>query len=180
MPRASAHILTVLVFLVIITGTSRAGFNLADVQPSDRVAASKYFAVTGSLVSTFEFANLRRPIATTTTGTILVARISATTGVDDAASVPAHFELEQNFPNPFNMSTKIVYSVPLQSTVSMIVYDILGREVAALVKGDVTAGRHTVYFNNTAISSGTYFYRLTAVDRSGGVSVKMKKMILLK
>ncbi len=180
MPRASAHILTVLVFLSLVAGTARGGFNLADVQPSDRVAASKYFAVTGTHVSTFEFANLKRPIATTTTGTILVARISSTTGVDNENAVPDRFELDQNYPNPFNMSTKIVYSVPHQSTVSMVVYDILGREVASLVRGDVTAGRHTVDFGSAAISSGTYFYRLTAIDGSGGVNVKMKKMVLLK
>ena len=102
------------------------------------------------------------------------------TGVNDKVSLPLTFNLEQNYPNPFNPSTTINYSIPKQSYVTLKVYDILGREVAALVNQEEPAGIYTVRFgvgqdSSPDISSGIYFYQIKAGDY-----VSTKKMILLK
>lgn len=86
-----------------------------------------------------------------------------------------NFTLEQNYPNPFNPTTKIAYTIPEESNVSLKVFDLLGSEVAELVKGEIDAGRYEVTFNASNLSSGIYFYKLQA-----GRFVETKKMILLK
>lgn len=93
---------------------------------------------------------------------------------------PVAFELLQNFPNPFNLTTEISYSIPSTGHVSLRVFDILGREVATLIDGDENEGTHYVSWGATGrskdlVSSGVYFYRL----ESDGMK-KTRKMILLK
>jgi hypothetical protein len=95
--------------------------------------------------------------------------------VDGPEVIPVTYTLEQNYPNPFNPSTVIRYDVPKSSKVSLNVYDIMGREVAALVNDVQAAGRYEVVFSAQNISSGVYFYRLAA---DGFISVK--KMVLMK
>ncbi len=91
------------------------------------------------------------------------------------AGMPKHFALEQNYPNPFNPTTLISYQLPVASTVSLKVYDVLGREVATLVNEQQEVGAYSVTFNANALSSGIYFYRLQA-----GNFVATKKMMLVK
>ncbi|MDW8018912.1 MAG: S8 family serine peptidase [Chloroherpetonaceae bacterium] len=88
---------------------------------------------------------------------------------------PETFALEQNYPNPFNPTTVISYQLPVASTVSLKVYDMLGREVATLFSGRQAAGRYQATFNASGLASGMYFYRLQA-----GSYVETKKMMLLK
>ena len=88
---------------------------------------------------------------------------------------PVRFSLSQNYPNPFNPATKINYQLAVSSMVTLKVYDILGREVARLVHGRQNAGEYTVTFNAGSLSSGVYFYRLTA----GGFAAT-KKLMLIK
>jgi len=90
--------------------------------------------------------------------------------------IPNKFELNQNFPNPFNPSTTISYSLPQSETVTLKVYNIVGKEVATLLS-DVrqSAGRHQVSFNATDLSSGVYLYRIEAGD-----FIRTKKMTLIK
>jgi hypothetical protein len=90
-------------------------------------------------------------------------------------SVPANFRLEQNFPNPFNPSTTIDFSLPARAQTRLAVYNTLGQEVAALVNGELESGRHSVRFDATGLPSGTYFYRLTA-----GANMHTGKMNLLQ
>lgn len=90
-------------------------------------------------------------------------------------SLPNSFSLEQNYPNPFNPSTVISYQLSAVSNVELKVYDILGREVATLVNEEKLPGRYTVRFDATNLSSGVYFYKLTA-----GNFVETKKLILIK
>ncbi|HTY57419.1 MAG TPA: T9SS type A sorting domain-containing protein [Bacteroidota bacterium] len=98
------------------------------------------------------------------------------TGVNDRPDgTPKAFRLEQNYPNPFNPTTNIVYDVPEQSHVKMTVIDLLGREVAVVVDEVQPAGRYKAVFNASALTTGTYFYRLTA-----GTSVQTRKFLLLK
>ena len=99
-----------------------------------------------------------------------------TTGVEDAESgVPRWFALEQNYPNPFNPSTTIKFDLPNASNVRLGVYDILGREVSVLVKERRNAGVYEVKFDGSNLSSGVYFYRLSA-----GSYVETRKLLLLR
>ena len=97
--------------------------------------------------------------------------------VNEPEIIPNTFSLSQNYPNPFNPSTKIRYSIPTGANVELKVYDILGREVAVLVKEYKQAGNYEVEFSTTgkSISSGIYFYKLTAGNFSS-----VKKLVLLK
>ncbi|MFA6457630.1 MAG: endonuclease/exonuclease/phosphatase family protein [Bacteroidota bacterium] len=89
--------------------------------------------------------------------------------------LPTSVRLYQNYPNPFNPSTIISYDLPATVDVSLKVYDILGREVAELVNTRQSAGTHEVTFDARRLSSGMYFYRLTAGNYSA-----IKKLMLLK
>jgi hypothetical protein len=89
--------------------------------------------------------------------------------------LPNEYELKQNYPNPFNPSTVIVYQLPVNSVVTVKVYDVLGRAVETLVNERESAGTHSVKFNAANLPSGVYFYRLEA----GGYH-DTKKLLLLK
>ncbi len=89
--------------------------------------------------------------------------------------VPEEYILYQNYPNPFNPATRIKYTLPKQSFVSIRIYDITGRLVNILVNEFNSAGNYTVEFNASALSSGIYFYTLTA-----GNYRDTKKMVLVK
>ncbi len=93
--------------------------------------------------------------------------------------LPTKFELSQNYPNPFNPTTKINYDLPYDSKVSMILYDVTGREVAKLVNEIKTAGYYTIDFNASNLSSGMYFYRLVT-EGNGQKFVDTKKMVVVK
>jgi hypothetical protein len=88
---------------------------------------------------------------------------------------PKKYELSQNYPNPFNPSTVINYQTANSGKVMLKVYNVLGKEVATLVNKDMPAGSHSVKFNAGNLSSGLYFYTLTA-----GNFTSTKKMILIK
>lgn len=102
---------------------------------------------------------------------------STAVSVDDQLTgfVPGEYKLNQNYPNPFNPSTVIEYSIPVKSNVTLKIYDILGREVANLVNGEIAAGNHSIEFDASKLASGTYFYQLKA-----GSFTQTNKMILLK
>ncbi len=93
----------------------------------------------------------------------------------EASAVPTDFVLETNYPNPFNPSTTIAFSLPEDARVRLTVFDAIGRPVANLVDGHVAAGRHTVDFDAAGLPSGTYFYR---IETPAGALVK--QMSLLK
>jgi len=94
---------------------------------------------------------------------------------DEVSEVPSEFVLSQNYPNPFNPTTSIEFSLPQAANVNLSVYDVIGRRVAVLVSGQMTAGRHNVNFNASNLPSGMYLYRLTTP--SGAIT---QKMILMK
>ena len=76
--------------------------------------------------------------------------------------LPNEYGLLQNYPNPFNPSTTISFSIPINSFVSLKVFDSIGSEVATIVNGELSAGNYTRQWNPTHIPSGVYFYRLQA------------------
>ena len=105
-----------------------------------------------------------------------VVQFGTLTGVENSKnSKPTSFNLNQNFPNPFNPSTKITYSIPKSSEVSLKIFNVLGQEVATLVNQQQNAGNYTVNFDAKSLSSGIYLYRIQA-----GSFVSTKKMTLLK
>jgi len=93
-----------------------------------------------------------------------------------------HFYLYQNFPNPFNPSTTISYSIPENGIVTLKVFDALGTEVRYLVDEAQEAGYHQVEFNAEGLSSGIYFYKLKVYPANGGAGEynSTKKLVLLK
>ena len=97
------------------------------------------------------------------------------TDINDKLVIPNEYSLSQNYPNPFNPSTVIDFALPTNSNVSIKVFNNLGEEVAELVNREMNAGYHSVNFNATNLSSGIYFYRISA-----GHFVKTNKMILLR
>ncbi len=100
---------------------------------------------------------------------------TSSSDVGVVVSSPAAFMLHQNFPNPFNPTTVIRYQVPTSSFVTITVFDILGKTVAALVQKKQEAGFYDIQFNAGALTSGLYFYRFQAGDVTC-----VKKMILMK
>ena len=80
--------------------------------------------------------------------------------------LPTEVSLSQNYPNPFNPQTTIDYALPKAGDVSLVVYDMLGREVDVLLDGPQAAGRHTVRFGANHLPNGTYVYRLVAADKT--------------
>lgn len=92
---------------------------------------------------------------------------------------PKTFSLAQNYPNPSNPVSKINFELPFDSKVSILVYDILGREVKKLVDENRIAGFYSVTFDGTNLASGVYFYRISA-SGSGASFVKTMKMVLIK
>jgi hypothetical protein len=95
--------------------------------------------------------------------------------IEVEVSSPEEFTLEQNYPNPFNPATTISFSIPSGAVTSLKVYDIIGNEVATLVDEEKHAGVYEINFNASALSSGVYFYQLTA-----GGFIQTQKMVLLK
>jgi 7,8-dihydropterin-6-yl-methyl-4-(beta-D-ribofuranosyl)aminobenzene 5'-phosphate synthase len=90
------------------------------------------------------------------------------------SKIPQTFSLSQNYPNPFNPSTVISYQLPVNSMVSLKIYDLLGREIATLVNEEQSAGWKEVEWNASAFSSGIYFYKL---QTSNFIDVKKMSMI---
>ncbi len=97
------------------------------------------------------------------------------TGVEQTSNLPKNFNLKQNYPNPFNPSTKIVYTLSKESKVKLIIYDILGNEVANLVDKEQPAGVYRVNFNASNLASGFYIAQLRTNN-----FIKTIKMTLLK
>ncbi len=90
-------------------------------------------------------------------------------------NVPKGFALLQNYPNPFNPTTTIGYDVPVRAHVTIVIYDVLGRQAETLVDGEKQAGRYEVTFDASKLPSGVYFYRLRARNFS-----ETRKLALVK
>ena len=101
--------------------------------------------------------------------------IDALTSVGAAGNTPYQYRLFNNYPNPFNPSTTIRYELKQEGNVSIRIYDVLGQEVATIVREHQSAGPHAVQFDAHGYASGVYFYTLRA-----GSFISTEKMILLK
>jgi hypothetical protein len=94
---------------------------------------------------------------------------------ENGSAIPSAFALEQNFPNPFNPTTKIQFSIPNAQFVTLKVYNVVGQEVATLANEQMEAGNYRAEFDASSLPSGTYIYRLTTPSFSS-----VKKMTLVK
>ena len=103
--------------------------------------------------------------------TVALSGLSQNSGPE----VPDVFALNQNYPNPFNPSTEIAFDLPVASHVELTIYNVLGQKVETLVDREMEAGSHTVTWNADKVSTGVYFYRITAKDFT-----ETKKMLMLK
>ncbi len=88
--------------------------------------------------------------------------------------------MEQNYPNPFNPSTVIKFSLPVDSKVTIDIYNTLGEKVDRLVNQEYSTGNHDVNFDASYLSNGIYYYTFNAQDNNGAVFVSTKKMVLMK
>ena len=95
-------------------------------------------------------------------------------------ALPATYSLSQNYPNPFNPSTTLEFGLPEPGRVSIVLYDIVGRETVRLADADFQAGYHSIRFSAANLSSGVYFYRIVAAKKAGGSFIETKKMVLMK
>jgi len=105
------------------------------------------------------------------------------TDVEDESEniLPTEYKLEQNYPNPFNPSTVIEYALPFNSNVSLEVYNILGQRVEELINSEQSAGYHKTNWN-PKVSSGVYFYRITAAsaDNPPILFSQTRKLLFMK
>jgi hypothetical protein len=97
------------------------------------------------------------------------------TGIINNSEIPTEAFLSNNYPNPFNPTTRIEYAIPKNSFVTLKIYDNLGREVSTLVNEIKAAGKYSLDFNAGNLSAGVYFYKITSDNFSD-----VKKMILVK
>ncbi|MBI5472834.1 MAG: T9SS type A sorting domain-containing protein, partial [Ignavibacteriae bacterium] len=105
-------------------------------------------------------------------------QIKTSLGVEQGETIPTTYALEQNYPNPFNPKTNIEFQIPgdrKSGSVSLKVFDVLGREVATLVEEKKEPGTYQVSFDASRLASGVYFYKLTA-----GSFSQTRKMILAR
>jgi hypothetical protein len=102
--------------------------------------------------------------------------IDPATGIETQdTEIPDEYKLSQNYPNPFNPLTSIEFAIPNDEFVNLTVYNMLGKTISTLVNERMPGGNYEVNFDASDLSSGVYFYRLTA-----GSFVNIKKMVVIK
>jgi parallel beta-helix repeat protein len=143
--------------------------------------SSPYYQVSGLDQNKIYYWRVSSKNSSGTSGSSAVGtfKTSNVTSVEQEA-IPTEFSLDQNYPNPFNPATVINYSLPINSFVTLKVFDMLGREVKTLINNEVVAGRHAVEWkgddnSGNRVATGVYVYRVSADN-----FVSSKKMILIK
>lgn len=152
----------------------RYGFSLSQFAGSDIFFAVNYFIIDGG-PSGNNSDNVWIDHFIVTTQTPL------SVSENPSHQIPAVAALYQNYPNPFNPSTTIQYQLASASRVTLGVFDVLGREVARLVDGEMSAGYHNVQWDATSAASGVYFCRMEAQSLNGGeIFHDMRKLTVMK
>jgi hypothetical protein len=111
---------------------------------------------------------------------ITVTEGETVVGAGNEISLPDNFILQQNYPNPFNPVTSINIEVPIDSKVSITIYNVLGEKITTLIDVYLNAGLHQVEFSADGLNSGVYFYKLDATGNNGVRFSDVKKMMLTK
>ena len=129
---------------------------------------------TSQILNEVFFISLNTGWAVGDVGTIVYYN-GAVTSIENQKGLLKSYHLFQNYPNPFNPSTEIKFSIPQTSNLTLKVFDVMGREVTTLIDDKMEAGKHSIVFNAANLSSGVYYYTITAKN-----FMETKKMILLK
>ena len=154
------------------------------IQFNSTAVAIKSIPANSSGDAEFTFSIDRKaPVGKDTTLTATISTANGQTWTKDieiTVGAPKDYKLYNNFPNPFNPSTKIAFDLPKASHVKLMIYDIVGREVAQVADADYPAGYTEVTWNGVnkngvTVSSGVYFYRVSTDSWN-----KVKKMLMLK
>jgi hypothetical protein len=118
---------------------------------------------------------------------VITLPVEGVTSVNKSTGIPNKMVLYQNFPNPFNPSTTVRFTLPARSFVVLKVYDLLGRDISTIVSEELDAGEYSRQWNASAMPSGVYFYRIqthqTGTTTAGGQSgtySEVRKLIVLK
>ncbi len=120
--------------------------------------------------------NTVNPTGGATPIVLTTADVSLLVGVHPTDEhIPTIFSLSRNYPNPFNPSTKIQFSLDKRGVTTLKVYDVLGKEIATLVDGQLESGTYTVDWNAAGLSGGLYFYEFQCGNKS-----ETRKMVLMK
>ncbi len=116
----------------------------------------------------------RRSLYITSGNSVYRIRLAGTSGVGERGdNLPGGFDLYQNYPNPFNPSTTIRFAVPHRTSITLVVFNALGQQVATLLQGHQAAGAHDLKFDGSRLASGLYFYRMQA-----GEFVQTRRLVL--
>ncbi len=163
-------------------------FDLLSAKPVDKIAQSRFFKIdSNKVLNEYEINSFSVPVARLQDSVFVVAGIhgSVSAAKNSAVNPVKDFSLDQNYPNPFNPSTTIRFSIGKTAKVSVVLFDMTGREVATLINDVKGAGSYSVQWNGrtndgTTASSGTYLYRMLATADGGSTNVETKKMTLVK
>ena len=177
-----------LVSILIISVSYSQSFDLLSAKPIDKIAQSKFFRIdSNKVLNAYDLFSFNVPIARIQDSVYVVAGIHASVSATKKSAVnPVNdFSLDQNYPNPFNPSTTIRFSIGKTAKVSVVLFDLTGREVATLINDVKLAGSYSVEWNGRtnngdSAASGTYLYRMLSTADGGSTNVETKKMTLLK
>jgi hypothetical protein len=122
----------------------------------------------------FSFVDTSRGWAVTRSGEILRFYVTQ----DTLTEIPAAYQLEQNFPNPFNAGTTVRFRIPRESRVVLELFDLLGARVAVLFDGSCLPGVYDVRYDARSLASGAYLYRITAEESGGTGSYAVTRKLL--
>lgn len=175
--RASSYAISEISFVNGQTGWTAHGDGTLIYTTNTGANWSKYTKFTNNGISKMVFTSQnigyvfgsRGMVLRTTNGGGLVALQNT------SAIIPKYFSILQNYPNPFNPVTNIKFNIPKSSQVSIIIYDLLGREITQLLNEQLTAGSYSVDWDASAYPSGVYFYKLQTENFT-----ETKKMVLVK
>ena len=179
---------TILALLFVFAISNSQNFDLLSAKPTDKIAQSKFFEIdSNKVLNTYEMFAFNSPVARIVDSVFVVAGVHSAVSAAKSSSVNSvkNFSLDQNYPNPFNPSTTIHFNVGKKAKVSVVLFDVTGKQVATLVDDNKEAGSYNVQWNGTtgngaSVASGTYFYRLLATADDGNTTVETKRMALIK
>ena len=177
-----------LLSMIFISLSFSQNFDLLSAKSVDKIAESKFFNIdSNKILNAYEIYSFNTPIARIQDSLFIVAGVrSAVSGSKKSGAVPVNgFSLDQNYPNPFNPSTTIRFTVGKSAKVSVVLFDMSGREVATLINDVKGSGNYKVRWNGrtndgATAASGTYLYRMLASFDDGTTSVETRKLTLLK
>tara|TARA_R110000868_G_scaffold37111_13_gene131588 strand:+ start:1880 stop:4708 length:2829 start_codon:yes stop_codon:yes gene_type:complete len=171
---------------IIFVGTSIGLFSTSSINGASTVWTQEAGTIIAqSVIAALDYRQSDDVLAVATHGRGLFlggVGLGVTTEPIRSDGIPESFSLNQNYPNPFNPSTNIDFSIPSNSTVTIKIYDITGKEVASVLDGkSLSSGSYSQTFDASALSSGTYLYRLEAIPSNGGSGfIESKTMTLIK